>query len=304
VQPGVPESQGIASTPGNASSFSRHTFFYPCQFRTKCIGKWVSLSRTDANASTTTSQDLGFRRGPRTPAFRRIKSRSRADQVPSREFGMYDAGKMSKYTALLFNFGKFFSFFMVLVCLVAFVVGIVQYFAAAPDRLQEPDFTSFKPYLGLPGERVVEQDFSRIDTKRAIENKYDAILKRIVTDFNFETQFYGQIVDWMSHVPENRRSRFVAGLHSFLEGFRDWMEENKDTLQLNGEQSLELYHNMAKKYEMIFSELLRKEENRWKTSFQERTNLLLFIISTLTFLILFLMVPILLRIEENTRFFK
>ncbi len=217
---------------------------------------------------------------------------------------MYDAGKMNKYTALLFSFGKFFSFFMVLVCLIAFIVGIIQYFGAAPDRLQEPDFKAFKSYLGLPGERVVDQDFSRLDTKRAIENKYDSILKKIVTDFSFETQFYGQIVDWMSHVPENRRTRFAGGLYSFLDGFRVWLEENKDTLNLNGEGTLELYHNMAKKYEMIFSELLRKEEQRWEASFQERTNLLLFIISTLTFLILFLMVPILLRIEENTRFFK
>ncbi len=223
---------------------------------------------------------------------------------PSRGSPMYDAGKLNKYTSMLFSFGKLFSFLMVFVCIIAFIVGIIMYLGAAPDRLQEPEFEDFMPYLGLPGERVVDQDFSDIDTKRAIENKYDGIMKNIVKDFNFETQFYNQLVTWLAQVPENRRSRFIGGLYSFLDNFTEWMKENKDTLNLGSEDSTVLYRNMANKYEKIFAELLRKEEVRWAASYQERTNLLLFIISTLTFLILFLMLPIILRIEENTRFFK
>lgn len=217
---------------------------------------------------------------------------------------MYDAGKIDRLTKLLFTFGKGISFFMVLACCVAFVVGLVNYIGAGPDKLQPPEFDAFMPYLNLPGEEAVDQDFSKIDTKRAVENKYHEHLKNIITKYQFETDFYRQLVEWMSHVPVNRRTRFINGLDVFLEGFTEWMHENKDTLDLPKGAVRELYNNMALKYHVIFNELLRKEEVRWAASYQERTNLLLFIVSTLVFLVLFLIVPIVLKIEENTRFFK
>lgn len=217
---------------------------------------------------------------------------------------MYDAGKIDKLSRILFTFGKGVSFFMVVVCCIAFVIGIINYIGAAPDRLQSPEFNNFFTYLNLPGERVVDQDFSKIDTKRAIENKYDEHMKRIVTDFNYETAFYAQLVDWMTQVPVNRRTRFIDGFYTFLDSFKDWLEDNQEKLQLDAAATRALYNDMARKYQAIFTELLRKEELRWQTSHQERTNLLLFIVSTLVFLVLFLLVPIVLKIEENTRFFK
>jgi len=217
---------------------------------------------------------------------------------------MYDAGKIDRMTKMLFSFGKGISFFMVLVCCVAFIVGIINYFGAAPDRLEPPEFNEFMPYLNLPGAEKVNQDFSKIDTKRAIENKYNEHLKDIVTRYQYDTEFYRQMVDWLSMVPPNRRTRFVHGLDVFLEGFSEWLEENKETLQLQQSAERELYRNMAAKYQTIFTELLRKEETRWQASYQERTNLVMFIVGTLIFLVLFLLVPIALKIEENTRFFK
>lgn len=217
---------------------------------------------------------------------------------------MYDAGKIDKLTKLLFSFGKGFSFFMVAVCCIAFVIGLINYLGAAPDKLQPPEFNEFMSYLSLPGTEAVNQDFSKIDTKRAIENKYNEHLKDIVTKYKYDTSFYRQIVEWMTQVPPNRRTRFIHGLNTFLEGFTVWLEENKETLQLDQGAVRDLYRNMALKYQSIFTELLRKEETRWAASYQERTNLLLFIVSTLIFLVLFLLVPIALKIEENTRFFK
>lgn len=217
---------------------------------------------------------------------------------------MYDAGKIDKLSRLLFSFGKGVSFFMVVVCCIAFVVGLVNYLGAAPDRLEAPEFEEFMPYLKLPGTESLNQDFSKIDTRRAIENKYNEHLKGIVTKYKYDTEFYRQMVDWMSMVPPNRRTRFVHGLDMFLEGFSEWLESNKESLQLQQSEVRQLYRNMADRYQTIFTELLRKEENRWQASYQERTNLLLFIVGTLIFLVLFLLVPIALKIEENTRFFK
>lgn len=217
---------------------------------------------------------------------------------------MYDAGKIDTLTKVLFSFGKFLSALMVLASLIAFVIGIFQYIGAAPDKLQPPEFDSFTPYLGLPGERPVDQDFSRIDTKRAIENKYDEHMKNIVKDFQFETGYYNQLVEWLSTVPENRRTRFIDGFYSFMNGFQTWVKENKTKLKLTNEQVRGLYLDMGRRYQTIFTELLRKEEARWDASYQERTNLLLFIVSTVIFMVLFLIVPIALKIEENTRFFK
>ena len=217
---------------------------------------------------------------------------------------MYDAGKTDAFSKLIFVLARGVCFLMVAVCCVAFVVGGIMYLNAGPERLQAPEFKSFLPYLGLPGERPVDQDFSSIDTKRAIENKYDQHMKRIVTEYRFETPFYAQLVDWMAQVPENRRTRFIDGLYVFLGGLGSWVKQNQEALKLDTAGEHELTLNMARKYQTIFMELLRKEQDRQQASAQERSNLLLFIVSSLVFLVLFLLVPVLLKIEENTRFFK
>lgn len=216
---------------------------------------------------------------------------------------MYDSGKIDKATLLLFTFGKRISILFVLACAVAFSVGIVKYFDAAPSKLEVPRFEAFLPYLGVSGQRQEEPDFSTIDTKIAVENKYDSHIKRIIKDYNFNTEVYYTLLDWLSHTPDHRRTRFINGLYDFLGDYKTWLQKS-NKLPGDSNASNDLFMNMAVKYKRIFVELLKKEEVRWAASYQERTTILLFAAFSLIFLILFLLVPIVIKIEENTRFFK
>jgi hypothetical protein len=216
---------------------------------------------------------------------------------------MYDSGKIDRMTLFLFNFGKRISFLFVIACAVGFSIGVVKYFDAAPSKLEEPRFEAFLPYLGVSGQRQEDQDFSTIDTKIAVENKYDSHMKRIVKDFNFNTEVYYTILDWLSHTPEHRRTRFINGLYNFLSDYKAWMQKS-NKLPADTAVASDTFMNMAVKYKRIFVELLKKEEVRWTASYQERTTILLFVAFSLIFLVLFMIVPIVIKIEENTRFFK
>jgi len=216
---------------------------------------------------------------------------------------MYDSGKIDKMTLFLFTVGKRVSFILVLACAVGFGVGIMKYIDAAPSRLQEPRFEAFMPYLGISGQRQEDPDFSNIDTKIAVENKYDSHIKRIIKDFNFNTEIYYTILDWLSHTPEHRRTRFINGLYNFLADYKDWLQKS-NKMPADTAASSDMFMNMAGKYKRIFIELLKKEEVRWAASYQERTTILLFIGFSLIFLVLFMIVPIIIKVEENTRFFK
>lgn len=216
---------------------------------------------------------------------------------------MYDTGKTDKVTTTLFKYGKLASSFLAVACLIAFVIGLFQYLGAGPSRLQAPDFSDFKPYLGLSESTEVERNFSRVDTKIAVEKKYDAHINKIIKDNELNEGSYALFVGWLAETPPNRRSRFINGLDDFLDDFSDWLEENS-TDDLTNERRRNMTMNVAKKYNIIFEELVEKEVDRYQRSYQERTNIVLFLACTLIFFVLFLIVPLLIRIEENTRFFK
>ncbi len=216
---------------------------------------------------------------------------------------MYDAGKIDKGTLRLFSLGKRLSFLLVIISMLAFIISIVKYIGAAPDVLQPPQFNDFAPFLGVTGQRQEDPDFSKIDTKIAVVNKYDSHLKSIITNNRLDTSAYDTIVSWMTATPDHRRTRFISGLSDFLKEYTAWMKSN-NKLKEGEEPTNEMYMSMAAKYNRIFIELLKKEEQRQDASFQERTYLLIAIIASLIFLVLFLLVPIGIKIEENTRFFK
>ncbi len=216
---------------------------------------------------------------------------------------MYDSGKSDRMTNLFLRFGKITSLCIASLCLILFVIGLFMYLGAAPDRLQEPEFDEFLPYLDVSNQSKKELDFSMIDTKRAVTNKYDSHIKNIIKDYNLDTGTYETIVEWLASTPINRRTRFVDGLYDFLGGYQDWLEQQKD-LNLEGTDKKALFMTMANKYNRIFIQLVRQEKGRWDASYKERTYILMLLCFSLIFLVLFLMIPILIKIEENTRFFR
>ncbi len=217
---------------------------------------------------------------------------------------MYDNAKRDAFIIYVGRFGRKISFGLALICLLALFVGVVEYMGSGPEKLQEPSFDAFQPYLfDAAGQQKQDLDFSIIDARRAVENKYDSHIKKVVTDYSFDQGMYITLVNWMTRVPENRRTRFITGLYDFLDDFKGWLEK-KENEALAKSAGPTLYKNMADMYNSIFLERLKKEEVAWTASFQERENILIFIGFSLIFLILFLSVPILIKIEENTRFFK
>ena len=216
---------------------------------------------------------------------------------------MYELGKLDKLSFISIKYGKTIAFLLMLVFLAAVIIGAADYFTEGPKPFRTPVYEDYKPYLGITGERAVQQDFSEIDTRIDIERNYGAEIKNILVLGNFDQEFFQTLVDWLVRVPDNRRSRFLYGLEDFLDGYAEALNQDA-TINPTPEERTELFLRMATTYKSIFYELVDKEDRSRAQSAQHQTATLLFIGIALLLFLVALIFPVVLKIEENSRLFR
>ncbi|THB65569.1 MAG: hypothetical protein D6E12_12345 [Desulfovibrio sp.] len=216
---------------------------------------------------------------------------------------MYELGKIDKLSYIPIKYGKIIAFLLMLLFLTAIVVGVTRYFEVRPEAFRTPVYEDYQPYLGITGERAAQQDFSEIDTRIEIEEDYDNVIKSILMLGNFDSEYFFTIVDWMIRVPDHRRSRFIYGLEEFLTDYSESLAQDT-TLSLTPEEKTELFTRMATTYKSIFYDLLDKESQGQSEATQRQTIALIFIGIALLLFMVALSIPVLLKIEENSRLFR
>lgn len=150
-----------------------------------------------------------------------------------------------------------------------------------------------RPYFEKSESLGTAPDFSDIDQKREVENKYGSKIKKIMA-FGFAASTYdGFVVDLLA-LPSEYRGKYINGLHDFLTDGIKYAKKN------NKKQELSVT-NLEKSYRGVFNERMRAIEMQKIVQKMEDLTILGVAGGSLLLFIVFLLIPILIKVEENTR---
>ena len=216
---------------------------------------------------------------------------------------MYDSNGSDKLSYFSLKLGRPIAFFLIIAFFAAIVFGVFKLFEAVPEQFQEPVYEDYQAYLERTGRDSRDLDFSNIDMQMSIMNKYDEHIRRVIVLGEFDESFYHTLVAWLADMPHYRRSRFINGLESFLEDYQDTFEEEELGAMPDMERH-RLYAEMTTAYKKLFAEKLDKERAAREKASNHVVVVLLLIGMALLLFMVALAIPILLKIEKNSRLFQ
>ena len=136
------------------------------------------------------------------------------------------------------------------------------------------------------------QDYRLFDEKRKVEKEYGDEIQKIVKKFNFSPSSYDVLVRDLVNIPDKWRRTYLDGLKNFLKEAKKFREKHADAPSLP--QAANFYRDM------FFAEIERAKAEK-EAAGEKRLFLLAGIGVTILVLLAFLLVPLLVKIEENTR---
>jgi len=226
------------------------------------------------------------------------------------------ANFFDKVLRLAFSFAKGISAIIVIVCLLIAVFGIIAVFFIPTNAEDETlDTPTFPEYLRLKqkerqsqvqaGNRQASSDTNNSDSFNSSSwgeynvNKFDSLIDGLCKDYNLNKS---QLLEWLKYMNAKRREAFISGLSSFL-------GESKVHFGKSGGGNIN-YAKGAMYYKSMFDEKLDKLENVTLNNTMKRARaaiirrfLLMAVASALGMLLSFLILPLLIQIERNTRIF-
>lgn len=193
----------------------------------------------------------------------------------------------------IFFFGKLFSALVMFGCVAAIIGSLVYYIFATGDSLQVPVFdAAVASQQAAQGDDVATADLSELLEKNAVRKKYQSKIEALTRAGNFEGDFFERIVGILVDMDKSYRSAYINGAVKYVENTKKWSIEKAK--KFDGYECLG-------KYSQLFKKALDKAK-AGNDDAQERKSAALGICGGACLgLILFLMIPLLIKIEENTR---
>ena len=224
------------------------------------------------------------------------------------------ANFFDKVLRLAFGFAKGISAIVVIVCLLIAVFGIVAVFFIPTNTDNEKlDTPTFAEYLKLKQmERQRQKQAGNTQASSATNNsdsfnsgawgeynasKFDSLIDGLCKDYRLDKSV---LLEWLRYMNSKHRESFLTGLSSFL-------GESKRHFEKSGGGNIN-YAKGAIYYKAMFDESLDELENVILNNAMKkaragmiRKSMLMAVASALGLLLSFLILPLLIQIERNTR---
>jgi len=232
---------------------------------------------------------------------------------------------------LTFRFAKMLSVLIVFLCLLVVIGCLIRLLtlrpetaeAAAAPSFQAPLFRDLKAEMAASTQKTpkteTQQPESRatylgppVSRAERIERKYGERLQVLVADYQLYRDSYSAMLEWLEAVDDEHHESFVSGLERFADSVDAYMSDKSNTERLSMSRAMNWYWRefmrAIKEYTYArnsasLAELQRVAENeaaRLAVAVERR--MLLFVIgASLGTLLAFLVLPLLIQIERNTR---
>lgn len=225
------------------------------------------------------------------------KAKQFKDQA-SQMLGKVDAqkavGMTNVFMTKVFFFGKMVSALFMFLSILVMVGALLYWVFAGASGLQVPDFGDMKESFEALDRASSDNsgDIKTLKEKNAVRSKYNSDIMKLMEIGKLKQNNFEGIVEILCSVDAGLRSDFVDGAIDYLEDAKKYFEKKNQSF--DGEYMLKLYAQS-------FEEAIADVEHRRLESSKKRTAALIVCGSSLLGLILFLIIPLLLQIEENTR---
>jgi predicted Zn finger-like uncharacterized protein len=206
-------------------------------------------------------------------------------------------GIKSRVNAFLFfsfKVGKIISAVSLVLFFLVFIGSVAFYFINQMHSFSPPDFDQARRYLENESQNSAKQknySFAKVDEKRKVQDKYDKVIRKIIP-FGFKEEAYEEFIDDIMRFEEAYQDDYIYGLEKYLQNWSELKKQKQNTPDLKTVYPL---------YERMFAEKLQASELGKQQAAARNYVILCVIGASLVLYILFLLIPLMIKIEENTR---
>lgn len=199
-----------------------------------------------------------------------------------------------RFMSGVFKFGKLVAALFMFLALVVMVGSLVYCIFAGPQTIKIPAFAEVETTIKSIGQDDVGKGGVTNAEFRDLRKRYGAKVDALIEIGGMDARDdYNRIINSLADVDADLRSAYVNGALAFLKDYKTYAKKDLQ-IDFNGEKGLELYTTMFRRAQQ---KALRDKARADK----RRTDALLICGGSFVSLILFLFIPLLLQIEENTR---
>lgn len=191
----------------------------------------------------------------------------------------------------VFYFGKLFSALVMLGCCVVMVGSLLYYVFASGDSLEVPEYSGGKSAQSVDWESTSK---AGVQTKNAVRSKYESKILKLIETAKLEHGDFEEYVDKLCDYDKEYRSAFINGALDYVKSVKKWEAKNKIP-------PMESYKRTVEGYERLFDSAVEDVKESRADAAARKKAALGVCGSTCLGLVLFLMLPLLIKIEENTR---
>jgi predicted Zn finger-like uncharacterized protein len=199
--------------------------------------------------------------------------------------------KLNKFLFFSFKIGKYISAFCIVAFFMVFLGSLIFYFVSFGDSFEHPKFETFVSYIEATDSNK-KPDFSQIDKRKEVEDKYGGRIKKIVR-YGFSEESYDIFLNRLVNYPAEYRKAYVNGLDDFLSDGLHYKEKRKNN-------NIDIV-KLSIAYKEAFDEEIRNAKISKSMNSTKKFIVLGVIVVSMLLYILFLVIPILIKLEENTR---
>jgi predicted Zn finger-like uncharacterized protein len=199
--------------------------------------------------------------------------------------------KLNRFLFLSFKIGKYISAFCIVAFFLIFLGSAIFYFVGFGDSFEEPEFESIVPYIEATDANK-KPDFSKIDERKEVEDKYGDKIKKVV-EYGFSEETYDIFLNRLVNYPAKYREAYIEGLDEFLNDGLNYKRKRQNN-------NIDIV-SLSKAYKQAFDEEISEAKYAASKDSTKKWTVLGVIAVSMFLYILFLVIPILIKIEENTR---
>jgi len=197
---------------------------------------------------------------------------------------------VEKFFNLIYQIAKYLSALIVAICIFALLITGVDLFFSGPS-LKVPEFSEYVD--SIEGKPNVESEFAKLDEKRKVEKAYGDLITKLVKNYGLSAESYDILINDMVKMDEKFRDDYINRFSKFLSKVKKY-NNKKNSERIKIVDAANYYRNEF--FDAIERFKVEKEENKVKRMY--KVGIFLSLIITL---LMFLIVPLLIKIEENTR---
>ena len=225
---------------------------------------------------------------PKKPAATTSGFNSSATAAKTNSKNVRSTGFLDKFMNFLFRLGKTFAGILALVCLLCVFASLVVFACNLKTGLEIPKYEDIVNTAQEDSDNMLE-DNSDLDESRAIEKLYGDQVADLVKEAKMQKEDYDGIMAFVKKLKDDYRPRYVDGLENALDKHS---ESDKKTYSSNDILSM---------YTDTFLESIEEYELQKESSSTTRWYSLGAVFVSCFMLFMMLIIPALIKIEENTR---